>query len=197
MKHIFTLTGPTCSGKTTLFNGLLETGYFEGIISTTSRSPRLGEVDDVSYYFKSEEECEELLSNGEFVEYVSFSGNHYGIEFDELERVRKTGKTPLVIVEPKGLKALKKEFKCYASFLHCSLGELYRRFLERLRDNPGADLGYEAKRLMDIANQKDDWWGELIYDNYILPFTWENRYDTINELVNKAIHLGELGNSHD
>ena len=103
MRLLFTVTGPSCSGKTTLVRQLLETGKFAEIISTTSRQPRGGEKHGVDYYFKSAKECEILAEEGCFAEHIIFKDNHYGVEIDEIERVRKTGKMPIVIVEPNGL----------------------------------------------------------------------------------------------
>ena len=59
MNRLIIICGKTNSGKSTLKNALLQHG-FESIVTYTTRSPRLGEVNGVDYHFVSEEEFENL-----------------------------------------------------------------------------------------------------------------------------------------
>lgn len=53
-RTLVTLTGPSCTGKSTVARKLVELGFVE-LISTTTRTPRQGEVEGVHYYFRSKE----------------------------------------------------------------------------------------------------------------------------------------------
>jgi guanylate kinase len=74
-------------GKGTLIKGLLE--RLPGLalsVSATTRPPRPGEVNGRDYHFLSEEEFEERVRRGEFVEHATYAGNRYGTLRSELER---------------------------------------------------------------------------------------------------------------
>lgn len=196
LKLIFTITGPSCSGKTTLVRKLLETGHFAEIVSTTSRAPRTGEKHGVDYYFKSYKECEILAEEGCFAEHIQFKDNHYGIEHDEIERAKKTGKMPIVIVEPQGLKQLRKEYRIHAIYVDGLIEDLYTRFLTRFRGNPSADPSYEAKRLISIIKEHQSWWTESQYSQTIPVFNEQTEDCVINQIVDK-LKLLEKENDQD
>ena len=47
-------------------------------VSMTTRSPREGEVEGVSYFFSSIPEFKKKIENNEFLEYAEVYGNFYG-----------------------------------------------------------------------------------------------------------------------
>ena len=47
-------------------------------VSATTRAPRPGEVDGVHYYFITKERFEEMISQGQFLEYDAHAANYYG-----------------------------------------------------------------------------------------------------------------------
>lgn len=104
---IVTLTGPSCAGKTTLERMLQARGY-EPVVSTTTRSPRHGELDGTAYHFITEERFAQMAENNELVESVEFNGCHYGLSRAEVERVAKRGSPVVMVVEPQGHKQVKR-----------------------------------------------------------------------------------------
>jgi guanylate kinase len=74
-------------GKGTLIRGLLEqVPGLELSVSATTRPPRPGEVHGRDYYFLSDEEFDDKVRRGEFVEHAEYAGNRYGTLRSELER---------------------------------------------------------------------------------------------------------------
>ena len=55
-------------------------------VSATTRAPREGEENGRDYHFLSQEEFEQRVEAGEFVEHAEYAGNHYGTLRSELER---------------------------------------------------------------------------------------------------------------
>lgn len=72
------LSGPSGSGKGTVLKEFLKDENFALSISATSRNPRPGDKEGVTYFFKTKEEFEEMIKNDEFFEYAQFGGNYYG-----------------------------------------------------------------------------------------------------------------------
>lgn len=101
---IITITGPTCSGKSTLEKELASRGYGK-IISHTTREPRVGEVDGEAYHFVDKEFFEQDTC---FIEKITFDGNTYGVHASEITRLQAEGFTHIVIVaEPVGVRQIR------------------------------------------------------------------------------------------
>lgn len=92
-QQIVILSGPSGSGKSTIVNRLIEECPVKLVkmISATTRSKRVGEVDGEDYYFISVEEFERRRLLGAFIECenVYSSGNWYGTLKSELNRAEK------------------------------------------------------------------------------------------------------------
>lgn len=98
---IVILTGPTCAGKSTLEAKLRETG-FASVVSTTTRPPRVGEVDGKNYHFVNETRFSALQEEGGMVESVTFGGYRYGVTKVEIDRHASAGAPVVVVCEPNG-----------------------------------------------------------------------------------------------
>ena len=104
-KKLVLLIGPSASGKTTVTRILQEKHGFSEAISHTTREKRLGEKDQFesenpTYHFVSEKEFQQMIDNGDFIEYVEFAGNKYGISKQAL--LDTEGEKVILIVEPNG-----------------------------------------------------------------------------------------------
>ena len=71
-------------------------------VSATTRSPRDGEVDGVSYHFMSDEEFDRRLAAGEFLEWAWVHGNRYGTLRQEVERVTGEGRSVVLEIDVQG-----------------------------------------------------------------------------------------------
>ena len=75
---LFIISGPSGAGKGTICKRLIEDTKVEISVSMTTRNPRPGEVDGVSYYFTTKEEFEKEIRRGGFLEHAEVYGNYYG-----------------------------------------------------------------------------------------------------------------------
>lgn len=186
MTKLFTLTGPTCSGKTTLIRKLLDTGEFAEVVSFTSRQPRGGEEHGKDYYFLDHKTCEKLVAAGETAENIKFKDQYYGITNSEIYLKFQSGKTPIVIVEPNGLKQLTQKYDCFVTYVDCDLETLYTRFLSRFRLSPNPNVEYEAKRVASIYLEKTMWpekVSSICPIDLMTGFYEGKENDVINQLV--------------
>lgn len=135
---LVTITAPTCSGKTTLLNALVERGCGR-IVSTTTRLQRPGEVPGVDYFFITEEHSRDLEESGEFFELITFNGTRYGVSHQEMSRHISSGVAPVIILEPKGLaiyeqKCLEYGLDIYKIYVHLTEKERVQRLHQRTAD---------------------------------------------------------------
>jgi guanylate kinase len=100
---VFVITGPSGVGKGTLIRQLLD--RVPGLklsVSATTRAPREGEEDGVDYHFLTEAEFQERRGAGDFLEFATYSGNHYGTLNSELERCLEAGCSVVLEIEVQG-----------------------------------------------------------------------------------------------
>ena len=84
MSKLVVISGPSGAGKGTVVKELLNI-YEKNkdkvhlSVSATTRSPRVGEIDKVNYYFITEEDFLNKIKNKEFLEYNKYgTGKYYG-----------------------------------------------------------------------------------------------------------------------
>ena len=108
MAKVFVITGPSGVGKGTLIRGLLERiPELELSVSATTRPPRPGERNGVDYHFLSDEEFDQRLAAGDFVEHASYSGHRYGTLRSELERRLREGIPVVLEIEVQGARQVR------------------------------------------------------------------------------------------
>ncbi|WP_438317454.1 guanylate kinase [Sporosarcina sp. FA9] len=101
---LIVLSGPSGVGKGTVRKELFtqpDTNY-EYSISMTTRSPRIGEVDGVDYFFKSRNEFEKLIEQGKLLEYAEYVGNYYGTPLDYVNETLDAGRDVFLEIEVVG-----------------------------------------------------------------------------------------------
>lgn len=108
---IVSISGPSGVGKGTVIDRLREVLPGCGhSISVTSRAPRGQEQDGVEYFFRTKEEFEKLIAEGEIIEYDQYVGNYYGTPLTPLLKMSKSGTNVLLDLTVAGSLALKEKF---------------------------------------------------------------------------------------
>ncbi|MFW6310814.1 MAG: hypothetical protein ACOC1K_01115 [Nanoarchaeota archaeon] len=101
-KRIFALLGASATGKTTIGNFLKKIGVPE-IVSHTTREPREGEKEGVTYYYVNESEFENLNK----IEEVEYAGNKYAFTKDEIDDKLHKNDFVYLIADRNGIEQLK------------------------------------------------------------------------------------------
>lgn len=108
---LFVISGPSGAGKGTLVARVREQISNLGLtVSATTRSPRPGEVDGVSYHFLSMEEFMSRVDAGEFVEWAHVHGNCYGTLVSEVDKNLAAGKPLILEIDVQGGLHVKERF---------------------------------------------------------------------------------------
>ena len=110
-KGILTIiSGFSGVGKGTLVQGLMN--QYDGYalsVSATTRNPRDGEVDGVNYFFRTREEFEAMIENGELLEHAEYVNNYYGTPRAYVEGMLNDGKDVILEIEIQGARQIKEK----------------------------------------------------------------------------------------
>lgn len=108
---LIVVSGFSGAGKGTIVKKIIEENDNYALsISMTTREPREGEVEGVSYFFVSKERFEDAISNGELVEYANYVGNYYGTPKKYVEQMIESGKDVILEIEMQGAMQVKTRF---------------------------------------------------------------------------------------
>ena len=104
---LFVISGASGVGKSTVLSKVMAARddlLFS--VSATTRAPRPGETEAVSYYFVSKAQFQDMIAQGEFLEYDAHMDNYYGTPRGQLEEKLTRGNVVLDI-EPNGAFAVR------------------------------------------------------------------------------------------
>ncbi|MDY4970252.1 MAG: guanylate kinase [Lachnospiraceae bacterium] len=98
------VSGFSGAGKGTLMEGLQKNypGRYALSVSVTTRKPREGEVDGISYHFKTQEEFDRLIEENYFIEYARYVDNSYGTPGPFVEQNLEVGRDVILEIELQG-----------------------------------------------------------------------------------------------
>ena len=99
---LFVISGASGVGKSTVLAKVMAArDDLRFSVSATTREPRTGETEGVSYYFVTKERFEEMIRENEFVEYDNHMKNYYGTPKTQLEEKLLLGHV-ILDIEPNG-----------------------------------------------------------------------------------------------
>lgn len=110
-KYLFVVSGAAGTGKDSVVNALRAAHpEIEKTVSATTRSPRPGEQEGVDYYYRSQEQFQQLIANDEVVEYNFYNGNYYGTLKEEIHRRLEAGKLVVLVIDVHGAANIRRMF---------------------------------------------------------------------------------------
>ncbi|WP_415407178.1 guanylate kinase [Sulfurovum sp. CS9] len=150
---ILVLSGPSGAGKSTIIQAASEEiGEYYFSISTTTRSPRVGEEDGKDYFFVTKESFEEDIKAGNFLEYAQVHGNYYGTSLKPVREALEAGKLVIFDIDVQGhrlVRAKMNEITTSAFITPPTLNELETRLRARSTDD-------ESVVMQRLENAKEE-----------------------------------------
>jgi len=132
--RVIVVSGPSGAGKGTLIERVLRRlPHLCVAVSATTRPRRPGEEDGREYYFMTPERFRERVAAGDFLEWVTYAGHHYGTLRQEVERILAGGASVVLEIELRGARAVRQAIPgALAVFIRPpSMEELGRRLRAR------------------------------------------------------------------
>lgn len=162
-QKLFGIVGPSGSGKSTYVAYARKVTGFGEIISTTTRSPRSGEVNGKDYHFVSREEFENI----EMIEVDEYSGNLYGTAQKDLDNAYCQSDCAFMVITYEGAQSFKTLFKekeldidVITVFVHTPIEELEKRMIRR-----GDDMNNVKERIENIKKRNE--YGNMEKTDYV------------------------------
>jgi len=156
---IYVVIGPSGSGKTLVGEYLKEKGIKE-LISHTTRTPRQGEAEGVSYHFVDEK----TFHDTEKVEENYYAGNYYGVSLKEIETKTKESDV-FVVTEINGAKAFRQKFGNKVRIIYVDSSP--RKLRERMKRR--GDSRESIRRRIDTYRKnheaKQRFFADVVLDN--------------------------------
>lgn len=137
---LIVISGPSGCGKGTVIGEFLKRQDAEAdlSISCTTRPPRGHEVDGVNYFFKTQEEFEQMIGEGAFLEYAHVFGKYYGTPRKYVLDKLDAGRNVILEIDVQGGMQIKQNFPhaVLVFILPPSMKELYNRLKNRSTETP-------------------------------------------------------------
>ena len=169
--NMIIVSGASGAGKSTLVKSFIDSGLgrYELAKSVTTRDPR---SEGEYYTFVSREAFQVMHDGGAFLETNLYQGSKefYGTPKDEVERIMRTGKIPVLEIDVNGKRQIERianqhGFVIHSVFITAPPDILYKRLLER-----GEPLSNIVDRL---AISHDEVVAAAEYDSFIVNQTLE------------------------
>ena len=176
------ISGPSGVGKGTICNKLLNELNAWYSVSTTTRSPREGEIDGVNYFFITKEEFLKKIEDGEFLEYNYYNDNYYGTSKKIVLEKMEEGINVFSEIDVNGARNIKKIFPD-ALLIYIappSMEELKNRLIGR--DTDPIDV---INQRLAIAREEMKQVG--FYDYVVVNDDLEKATNEVREIIMKEV----------
>jgi guanylate kinase len=181
---VIVVTGTSGAGKGSIERILIERmPQLELAVSATTRPRRPNEVDGRHYWFLSDEEFDRRLDEKGFLEYVRFPwGQRSGTLRSEIDRIRATGRVPLLDLETDGALYVQKIVPGAITIFVTAptFEELERRLRARATESAG-EIGERLALAREQLEQADR------FDHLIVNDDLERAADEAESIVRSEI----------
>ncbi len=158
---LFIVSAPSGAGKSSLIDALLKRFNLDDklrlSVSHTTRAPRPGEIDHVSYHFITNEEFEKLIERNAFYEYAHVFDHYYGTSREIVEQWLNEGKDVLLDIDWQGARQIRRQTPDAKGIFIVppSLEELNRRLVTRATDAPEVIEKRMSKAISEISHYNE------------------------------------------
>lgn len=176
---LIVVSGFSGAGKGTLMNALMERyDNYALSVSATTRAPRPGEVEGVSYFYKTDEEFRQMIERDELIEYAGYVGHYYGTPKTFVEENLEAGKDVFLEIEIQGAMKIKQKYPdAVLMFVTPPSADVLR---ERLT-NRGTESAEVIEARLKRATEEAE--GVEAYDYIVVNDNLQDCVETVDRIV--------------
>jgi guanylate kinase len=154
------ISGPSGVGKDTIIDALRarpRTPDYHYVTTCTTRSPRPGEVEDVSYHFLSQGAFHDLRKRGRLLEANEVHGNWYGTPRDEVIDALAADRDVILKIDVQGAQVVKERVPdaLLVFVVPPSLEALFQRLKARATETADELEIRQRNAALELARQDD------------------------------------------
>lgn len=192
---LLTISGGSGAGKSELAKILEKNFGYNQVITCTTRNPRPNEIDGEDYYFISDKEFRDKITNNDFIEYTEYTDNRlYGtLKNDIYTALIDSKNIHIVVVTPNGMRAIKNyakelgfEKKLQTVYLTASLGDRIKRYIDRL------DKKFNFTDMAEINQRVNRDFGMFLDFEKEVDLVFDNSGDDIDYLNIIALDIDSI-----
>ena len=173
------VSGFAGSGKGTVMKRLIaDYDNYALSVSATTRNPRPGEENGREYFFKTKEEFETMVENGELLEHACYVGNYYGTPKAYVDKMLDEGKDVILEIEIQG--GLQVKEKCPEALLIFMMPPSVEEIYNRLKKRGTEDEATISKRMKRASEEIEE---VAKYDFVMINDDLDECVRNIHELV--------------
>ena len=175
---ILVLSSPSGAGKTTLVKLLSKSRDFHISISHTTRKSRINEIQGKDYHFVDNNEFENLIKKGEFLEYAKVFNHFYGSTKTPVINNLKNGKNVIFDIDWQGAEQIKNKKLEYKLITFFVLPPSKKVLFDRLSNRDMKDKLIAEERMKVFSKDIQHW------KNYDYVVINDNLQDCFNQTCN-------------
>ena len=187
---ILVLSSPSGAGKTTLVKLLSKSRDFHISISHTTRKPRINEIRDKDYHFVDNNEFENLIKKGEFLEYAKVFNHFYGSTKTPVINNLKNGKNVIFDIDWQGAEQIKNKKLEYKLITFFVLPPSKEVLFNRLSNRDMKDKLIAEERMKVFSKDIQHWKN---YDYVVINDNLQDCFNQICNLIDSEINNSTKG----
>ena len=181
---LLVISGPSGVGKGTVLHDLMNTQKnLVYSVSATTRDKRDGEIEGVSYFYKSHEEFKQMINDDQFLEYAHVHNNYYGTPKEFVENKINDGKIVVLEIDVQGAVNVKRntDNAVFIFLATPSISELKNRIVGR-----GTETENDINLRMKNARKELEY--IKYYDYLVINDHINTAINSVNEIINAEKH---------